>query len=275
MGASPSSLEVIGELLALGADRNLRTKSKGQTAEQIASEKHPRREDLDFLLKEGPRTLAQLMRKLISDEPDLFAVYDLNRVLFDRVVEAFGPTAPPDRYEDLKTILEGAVRAVVGSGSTALPAGADVEGGADQTLKVGIWIELIASRLMGLIEKATCLPLAIDWAVISDLIDPRDAHSGLRGDPFLLREIQQALCRVPIPSEDGHLLRTLESSFFVFAGIEITASHSHFVKRFARGGMSSGCISPETWRVAVFPALLRRAAWLRQSWAWERPGTAE
>ena len=86
-GASPS---VVGELLALGANPSLRTTNKNQSSRQIAAEKHPERDDLQFLLVERRRTIAQLMRKIAAETPDLFGPYDGSQVLFDRLIDCFG-----------------------------------------------------------------------------------------------------------------------------------------------------------------------------------------
>lgn len=51
-----ASLAVVGELLELGADRNLKTRDKDQTAHEIAIEKHPDRHDLDYVLPPRNRT---------------------------------------------------------------------------------------------------------------------------------------------------------------------------------------------------------------------------
>ncbi len=39
------------------------------------------------------------------------------------------------------------------------------------------------------------------------------------------------------------------------------------VRRYARGGMSSGMVSCEHWHLTVIPLLARRAGWLGQSWS--------
>jgi hypothetical protein len=39
-----------------------------------------------------------------------------------------------------------------------------------------------------------------------------------------------------------------------------------YVRRYARGGMSSGMLSCEHWHLTVIPLLARRAGWLRRSW---------
>jgi hypothetical protein len=45
-----ADLSVVGELLAIGADRGLKTHNKNQTAQEIAKEKHADRLDLEYVL---------------------------------------------------------------------------------------------------------------------------------------------------------------------------------------------------------------------------------
>jgi len=66
-----ANLSVVGELLNLGADPELKTHNKQQTSQDIAVEKHPDRKDLNYILAPRPRTLAQLMPKVVADIPDL------------------------------------------------------------------------------------------------------------------------------------------------------------------------------------------------------------
>ncbi len=62
----------------------------------------------------------------------------------------------------------------------------------------------------------------------------------------------------------------LDASFLALTGCEITALDPVYVKRFDRGGMSSGGVCVETWRDRLIPLLLQRAEWLRKSWLYNR-----
>jgi len=85
-----ASLSVVGELLELGADRRVRTENRFMTASDIAKEKHPERPDLAYVLSVRKLTIAQLIRKVIVSESNLFGAYDGNQVLADRLVASFG-----------------------------------------------------------------------------------------------------------------------------------------------------------------------------------------
>lgn len=266
-----ASLAVVGELLALGADRSLLTNNKRQTAAQIAAERHPDRLDLAFLLGDGPRTMAQLMRKMLADNPDLFPHYDANRLAFDLVLEAFGADLFGSGDDCPEERLRAAFHAALGT--APVPGAAfDAECGFvfDIQCDSDLWTGRITQRLLELLDGATCVPLEREWTVIGDLFRPLPENWGARGDPFLWFELQQSLSHVPLP-DDGAKLRTLlEASFLVHTGHELSGDGLLFVKRFDRGGMSSGGVSVETWRDHLIPLLFQRAEWLRQSWSWDR-----
>ena len=266
-----ASLEVVGELLALGADRGLLTVNKRQTAAKIAQEKHPDRRDLVFLLGDSPRTMAQLMRKMLADDPTLFPHYDANRLVFDLVVEAFGADLFGNGDDCLDERLGAAFHAALGTppvpGATF---GVECGFVFDTQCESDLWTGRITQRLLEFVDVATCVPLQRDWTVIGDLFDPLPAFPGARGDPFLWFEMQQSLARIPLPEDTTLLRRALGASFFVHTGLEVSSDQPLFVQRFDRGGMSSGFVSPESWRKDLIPLLLQRAGWLRQSWSWDR-----
>jgi hypothetical protein len=86
-----AGIPVIGALLALGAAPRLMT-GKHETASDIARVRHPERADLHYLLQPSVRSLAQLLRKLITETPGLFHDYDGNRLICDRLIACLGET---------------------------------------------------------------------------------------------------------------------------------------------------------------------------------------
>ena len=242
-----ASIEVVGELLALGADRSLLTVSKRQTAAGIAAERHPDRDDLGFLLNSDPRTLAQLMRKVQVEHNDLFSAYDGNQVLYDRLVQTFGADICKHEPDDPQLRVSAALRAVLGE---PLPQGSVTNFNVGSLFEFqcdgDLWEGRITSRLTEYLENATAIPIEPSWAVIGDLFTPYPEGWGLRGDLFLWLELQQALCHVSLPDEADRLARMLDASFLALTGCEITALDPVYVKRFDRGGMSSCLKIPST-----------------------------
>jgi hypothetical protein len=110
------------------------------------------------------------------------------------------------------------------------------------------------------------------WAVLADLFEPAPDQRGLRGDLFLWMELRQMLCLCDLsgtpdpdpecPVED----RWLATAVATLTGTEPGQRRDVYVRRYARGGMSSGMVSCEYWHLTAIPLLARRAGWLRRSW---------
>lgn len=262
-------LPVIGELLALGADRGQSTRNKRQTACQIAAEKHPERADLQFILSDQPRTLAQIMRKVLADNPDIFQDYDAGRAVFDRLVECFGSDLCLPQGADIELRIDGALRAVTGYAmcewpKMSLKVPEDFHG----PLEPEFWQGRLLSLLRDSAARSQSNPLEPHWAVVGDLFYPATDQWGARGDPFLWIEMAQALCHVPLSDDDDTLRRRLEASFHALTGVNIGEPNNLFVRRYARGGMSNGMVACSAWNETLVPLLVQRSVWLRQSWQW-------
>lgn len=99
---------------------------------------------------------------------------------------------------------------------------------------------------------------------VSALFEPAPLQWGLRGDPFLWRAMARALSSKPFPDEVEKLDVMIEEEFERLAGNKlleensVDETHAIFVERFARGGMSSGQISPHFWRITALPLLRSR-----------------
>jgi hypothetical protein len=83
---------------------------------------------------------------------------------------------------------------------------------------------------------------------------------GLRGDPYLWREMRSHFERVPLPAAADELSTLIETAFELLTGHSISTSNHFFVERFSHGGMSSGHISPDFWRNEAIPLLRARYA---------------
>jgi hypothetical protein len=262
--------QVIGVLLALGADSSARTLNRSQSAADIALEKHPTREDLHFLLHDGGRTPGQLLRKLVADEPELFKSYDGNRVLCDRVLECLYAGFVQPTQADIGQTLLNAIQAV--AGVALFQAGSTVIGTWPIAMEArsSLWLDTIVPAVVQMSSRAHVTPLERLYPVMSDLFDPMPSHWGLRGDPFLWMEMRHALCHVPIPEDDETVERILLACFISLTGKELKRDESFAVARFHRGGMSSGMVCGEAWTERLLPKLRQRAQWLRDVWESER-----
>lgn len=93
---------------------------------------------------------------------------------------------------------------------------------------------------------------------ISALFDPESAQWGLRGDPYLWREMRQRLASVGCPETARELLAIIEAVFEELTGHPISHTEFIHVEKYSHGGMSSGMISPGFWRDTAIPLLRQR-----------------
>ena len=263
-GASPS---IIGHLLELGAHPWIRTNNKKQTAQEIAKDKHPERDDLFFLLYDRGLTVSQLMRKAVA-ENNFFDSYDSNQVIYDLMLELFNSL--PCRG------AEGKIFQLVGSTYKTLS-------GVNKSIHQGIgwematffdgqptesfWSDTVSNILERYLAQDASIPIQRHWAGFSDLFDPVPSFWGTRGDPYLWLEMRQSLCHLPWPQGESELIRTINSSFDALTGRGITELTPIRIDRFNRGGMSSGYVSAKAWRERFIPIMVNRWRWLQESWA--------
>lgn len=266
-----ANLDVVGALLALGADPTLRTFSKGQTAHAIAREKHPGRGDLAFLLADHGRSAAQLARKVLAENPDFFGDYDGNRVVCDRVIEALGSDSCTQPGADPEKRLEGAFLAVTGTtwrvqGEIPVPIGQ----GDVLTATTSFWVDRFLPAFRERATRSCTTPLERRWATVADLFSPIPESWGYRGDVFLWLEMRAALNNVPIPDQETDLCWLIAAQYHALTGSSMLTEAEVLVPRFGRGGMSSGMVSGEFWRETLVPLLQQRAKWLKASWSMAR-----
>jgi hypothetical protein len=87
---------------------------------------------------------------------------------------------------------------------------------------------------------------------------------GLRGDPFLWRDMKRTLKAISFPATEADLIALLEKTFRELTGHElpnkktIEEEDSIFVEAYSHGGMSSGHVSIEFWRNVAIPMLCSR-----------------
>ena len=96
------------------------------------------------------------------------------------------------------------------------------------------------------------------------LFNPEPTQWGLRADPYLWRAMARALRKRPFPETADQLADLIEQEFKRLTGSplceaqHVSTEESIYVKRYARGGMSSGHISPYFWSVTALPLLRSR-----------------
>lgn len=82
---------------------------------------------------------------------------------------------------------------------------------------------------------------------------------GLRGDPFLWKDLLRVFRPVTLPDSADTLKAMLEAGFLALTAEALDAKKEMFyVERYSHGGMSSGHIDPEFWRNRAFPLIIER-----------------
>ncbi|MFZ6743191.1 MobA protein [Undibacterium sp. JH2W] len=95
--------------------------------------------------------------------------------------------------------------------------------------------------------------LTVAW-----LFKDEPASWGLRGDPYLWRELQQYFATTTLPESAILLQEKIEQAFRDLTGLSIHEQENFLVPRFAHGGMSSGQICTKFWRDSAVPLLMQR-----------------
>lgn len=263
-----ASLPVIGELLALGADPHRKTSNKHQTAQDIAIERHPNRPDLDYILTPRSRSVSQMMRKLIADNPSYFSDYDGNRIVCDVLMQTFTGEICNSNESHLIERVEAAIKVITGTHiSTLEKLCFEPSEGFRFSTDAEFWRNRFIPALEANVDRARVIPIEEPWATISDLFDPAPAQWGLRGDFFLWLEMRRMLCQVRVPDAKGAIAEIIAGAHQALTGAPLSLKSEICVPHLARGGMSSGAVSGEFWIERAIPLIENRLSWLREAWS--------
>jgi len=128
----------------------------------------------------------------------------------------------------------------------------------DRLVHIGKDIRMRLEDIRQLVESGTWpAMLARNQQLESIFEEPQ--RWGLRGDPFLWRELRQHLIETGLPTTPSEFVNFLESQFKERIGVPLaTDQESVFVQRYSYDGMSSGYIDPEWWRRTGLPLLHER-----------------
>ena len=103
----------------------------------------------------------------------------------------------------------------------------------------------------------------------SELFEPEPENWGLRGDPFLWRELKEHFGDKEIPDDEGTLYLSIFRYCCDRCKVGLNMAETAFVEDYAKGGMSSGEVSCKWWRATGIPLLLKRAAYEKPNIAYD------
>ena len=93
---------------------------------------------------------------------------------------------------------------------------------------------------------------------LSKLFEEEPFRWGLRGDPFLWREMKDTVDNYDYPDTEEKFVALLEQIYEQLTGALLTDQEPIFVERYSHGGMSSGHVSPQCWAEQAIPMLRSR-----------------
>lgn len=126
-------------------------------------------------------------------------------------------------------------------------------------LDLRYWHNQFIPVLLKLVTLKNGIPLENNWITVANLMFPYMGCWEYRGDPYLWRELRQALSRVPVPNTDIELQKILQNTAEAIINSNLSKESGVFVNRFSYGGMSSGWVSYEFWATNAIPEILQLA----------------
>lgn len=122
-----------------------------------------------------------------------------------------------------------------------------------------VGIDVSSDDLQGVsVDDDTSVEGSASGESFGDLFDPEPLRWGLRGDPYLWREMRVHLSMTALPSTPEELCNAIAEAFKELTGNSFEQMTDFAVSRFAHGGMSSGGICPAFWHRTAVPLLLAR-----------------
>lgn len=93
---------------------------------------------------------------------------------------------------------------------------------------------------------------------VSKIFEQRPERWGLRGDPLLWDELQQAFTMISLPCSKTCFIRHFEKFFYELTNHSLKSESNIWVEKYDTGGMSGGSISAEFWQEDALPLLITR-----------------
>lgn len=95
-------------------------------------------------------------------------------------------------------------------------------------------------------------------STVATLFQDEPQRWGLRGDPYLWREMRRDFEGIECPTTSESLTSLIEGAFEELTGFPISHAAPFYVEKYSHGGMSSGYVDPKFWRETAVPLLQGR-----------------
>lgn len=95
-------------------------------------------------------------------------------------------------------------------------------------------------------------------SAVAELFQDEPQRWGLRGDPYLWREMRLHFEGIACPVTPDDLASLVEEAFEKLTGLPLSHADHIYVERYSHGGMSSGYVNPKFWRETAVPLLQAR-----------------
>lgn len=92
---------------------------------------------------------------------------------------------------------------------------------------------------------------------ISMLFENPPSSWGLRGDPYLWKELAEHFAKIELPDSEETLKAQVEGMIKALTGKDVSHDFDFYVKRYSNGGMSTGMVSCEFWINKGIPLLIK------------------
>lgn len=102
---------------------------------------------------------------------------------------------------------------------------------------------------------------------VGSLFEEEPKQWGLRGDPFMWRELKEIFSQVPLPASGRECERLIRQALYDIINAEAAnplpdrrdPTHARYrIERFSHGSMSSGYVSTQFWETTGIPILVQR-----------------
>ena len=91
---------------------------------------------------------------------------------------------------------------------------------------------------------------------VSEIFSIQPPNWGLRGDPYLWKDMQAAFAEVELPYDSPSLVADIKRIFQEKTGMELDVAARPFVAEYDHGGASSGKVSGRFWLITAMPLLV-------------------